>query len=70
VALRPSTAETPYVVLSFGVVTVPPNDIAAPLTVIEELFKEELGTLLIVLTEPDIVDCSSVLLVNVCAVVR
>ena len=50
--------------------TVPPNDIAAPLIVMEELFKEEFGMLLIVLTEPDTVHCSNVLLVNVCAVVR
>ena len=69
-ALIPSTALMAYVVLSFGVITLPPRAIAEPLIVIVEFDKALFGMLVNVLTDPEIILFSKVLFVSVWVCVR
>ena len=64
-AFIPSCALITYVVLSFGVTTVPPRAIAAPFTEIVEFERAEFGILVRVLADPEIIHEVKVLLVSV-----
>ena len=68
--LIPSTALMAYIVLSFGVTTLPPRAIEEPLIVRVEFDNALFGILVNVLLDPEIILFSKVLLVNVCVCVK
>lgn len=66
----PSTADTEYVVLLSGVLTLPPSGIDTPLTVIALLSRALFGMFVRVLVEPEILQVLNVLFVIVWVAVR
>ena len=65
VAARPSTALIVYVVLSFGVVNVPPRSTVVPLIVMPLFTKALLGRFVKVFSDPERTQVSNVLFVTV-----